>query len=152
MSTERNKAVVQSFYEHFGASDRGPLEQVLARDLAVYAHGAEDPQGLSAHLDGIRTWTQAFEDSRYTIEAQVAEGDLVATRVVLSAAHARGPFMGVPPSGRPVRVAGMSFERVTDGKIRERHVAFDRLGLLRQLGLLPTPGEEPSSSQVHGLR
>lgn len=37
---------------------------------------------------------------------------------------------------------GITIERIKDGKIVERWVSQDRLGLMQQLGLAPQPGAE----------
>jgi len=45
--------------------------------------------------------------------------------------------MGVPPTGRRVRVVGIGIDRFRDGKMIERWVQYDSAGLLQQLGALP---------------
>jgi len=51
-----------------------------------------------------------------------------------------GSLLGMPPSGRPVEVTGMSIERFAGGQIVESWVNFDLLGLLQQVGAVPAPG------------
>jgi predicted ester cyclase len=40
-----------------------------------------------------------------------------------------------------VRVGGISIFRLADGKIAEQWEQLDRLALMQQLGVLPTPGQ-----------
>lgn len=44
-----------------------------------------------------------------------------------------GTFLGIPPTGRPFRVSGIGLFRIADGRVAERWLEFDGLGLLRQL-------------------
>ena len=138
MTTEQNKAVVRRFFEAFEANDQATLNEVLAPDLVAYSHGPPGPQNREVHLQNIRMWNAAFE-THFTIEEQIAEGDRVATRVTMRALHNRGEFQGLPPDGKEIVVGGINFERIQDGKIVERRVGGDWLGMMQQLGLVPPP-------------
>jgi predicted ester cyclase len=139
MSTEQNKTVVRRFFEAFRASDPEALKAILSPDLVAYSHGAPGPQSREVHIQGILGWNAAF-DTQFTIEEQLAEGDLVATRTTMRAVHDGGEFMGLPPSGKEVEIAGMTIERVRDGRIVERRAIGDYLSMYQQLGLIPEPG------------
>jgi predicted ester cyclase len=85
----------------------------------------------------------AFPDYHRTIEAQIAEGDLVVTRWTARGTH-RGPFRSgvlgrtLTPTGRAVDVPGISIHRVAGGRIVQSWVqGNDSAQLLRQLGALP---------------
>ena len=79
-----------------------------------------------------------FSGWNITLEDQIAEGDKVATRWAASATHT-GPLMGMPPTGKKVRVTGVNVARFAAGKIAESWFNFDMLTLLRQVGAIPTP-------------
>jgi predicted ester cyclase len=53
----------------------------------------------------------------------------------------RGELLGIPPTGKQVRVGGISIFRLAGGKIAEQWEQLDRLALMHQLGALPTPGQ-----------
>jgi predicted ester cyclase len=64
----------------------------------------------------------------------IAEGDLVATRLIVRGTHT-GFHPRMPlPTGRSFEVEQMWTFTVTDGKIREIRAVSDRLGLFIQLG------------------
>jgi predicted ester cyclase len=90
-------------------------------------------------LQGLGMISAAFSDSHYTVEDQIAEGDKVATRPTWRAIHSAGDFQGLPPAGKQVVVLGISIERIQDGKIVERWVSYDQIGMMQQLGLIPPP-------------
>jgi predicted ester cyclase len=58
--------------------------------------------------------------------------------VVLEGRHT-GDALGVPATGRRVRVAGITISRIVNGQIVEGWNSWDQLGLLRQIGALPGP-------------
>jgi len=51
-----------------------------------------------------------------------------------------GELMGVPPTGKEIRFTGINIFRIVDGKIEEQWVESDALGLMQQLGIVPSPG------------
>jgi steroid delta-isomerase-like uncharacterized protein len=137
MTTEQNKAVVRRFFEAFEADDQAALNELLAPDLVAYSHGGPGPQTREAHVQGIRMWNAAFSDTRFTIHEQIAEGDMVATRETMRSVHSRADFQGLPPTGKEITTSAVSIERIKDGKIVERRVISDFLGVMQQLGLVP---------------
>lgn len=79
-----------------------------------------------------------FPDFEATVEDVVAEGDTVAMRVTLRVTH-EGEFMRTEPTGNSFEVQNTVFTRIEDGKIAERWVQPDTLGMLRQLGIVEFP-------------
>ena len=134
MTTDDNKAVVRRFYQAFEANDLEALQDVLAPELVAYNL---NPQNRDEHLQGIRGWNAIFSDNQFEILDQIAEGDMVASHVILRSTHSKANFQGVPPSGKQIVTPAVSIERIKDGKIVERRVYSDRLGMMRQLGLIP---------------
>jgi predicted ester cyclase len=118
---------------------RTALEQVCARgdmDLApsCYAADFEDHVGRLEYrgLDGVERSTALyralFDDLSFEVVEQVAEGDKVASRFVLSGVN----------RGRRVRTWGIVISRLRDGRIVEDWASFDGVDLLRQLGVWRT--------------
>ncbi len=73
-----------------------------------------------------------------TIEDITAEGDKVWARLTARGTH-RGPFMGLPPTGRPIEIDVIDICRFEGGQLVEHWGVPDRFGMLEQLGLLPGP-------------
>lgn len=48
-------------------------------------------------------------------------------------------FQGIPPTGKRVVVRVIWIDRVLDGRIAQRWGQVDMLGVMRQLGAIPTP-------------
>ena len=73
-------------------------------------------------------YRRLFDDLAFEVVDQVAEGDRVASRWVLTGSN----------RGRPVRLWGITISRLRDGRIVEDWSAFDGLELLRALGVWRT--------------
>lgn len=69
----------------------------------------------------------------------ICDGAWVANHFAISGVH-RGPLMGVPATGRPFRINGVSMFRFgSNNKVVERRVAIDLYGLMVQIGAVPPP-------------
>ena len=139
MTTDENKAVVRRFYKAFEENDLDALKDVLAPELVAYNL---NQQNREDHLNGILGWNSMFSDNRFEIIYQIAEGDLVASHVILHSTHSKADFQGVQPTGKQIHIGATSIERVQNGKIVERRVYSDRLGMLQQIGvgMMPQTG------------
>jgi len=130
-----DKTVSRRFTELFNSDDTSLADDVFAPDVVF--HGlAPDMRGIDAAKAFVARFRSAFPDNRSTVEAQIAEGDTVATRWRARGTH-QGPFGSLPATGRPVDIGGVTIERFTDGRIAEVWVVMDELGLMRQLGVVP---------------
>ena len=145
MSTEDNKALVRRWYEEFNQRNLARVDELFTPDYVYHnppttLHGREEfKQFLSLYLT-------AFPDARFTVEDELAEGDLVASRSTLRGTH-QGEFMGIPPTGKPVTVTGMSIDRIVGGKFVEGWLNFDALGMLQQLGVIGGTGDAATNAR-----
>jgi len=53
-----------------------------------------------------------------------------------------GSFAGMPPTGKRVTVSYIDMVRFADGKLAEHWGQMDQLGMMQQLGVIPTPGQQ----------
>jgi steroid delta-isomerase-like uncharacterized protein len=139
MSAEENKAVVRHF---FAAADEQRLEVVadlLASDYRLRFDGNPE-MDRQAGLGFFAAFLAAFPDIRHEVQDQLAEGDRVATRIVVRGTH-QAEFMGIPATGKAIAIGAINVVRLDHGKIAEHWVNSDALGMLQQLGVVPGPGE-----------
>ena len=118
------------------------LDTLNAHDIpagrALYAEDARllAASGHQLDLDGLdrmfKMSLEAFPDMRITVQRWVEQGDTVVTEEVMEGTH-KGPFAGLAPSGRQVRLSMVHVNRVEDGRIVERIAYHDTAGILRQL-------------------
>ena len=141
MSTEENKAIVRRFVEE--AQGRGNY-QVIDEVVAPTFINQSAPPGFPADREGVRAtfdlFRAAFPDLTVVIHDQIAEGDKVVTRKTFQGTH-QGEFMGIPPTGRKVTIGVTDILRVHEARIVEHWGQVDMLGLMQQLGVIPSPGQ-----------
>jgi predicted ester cyclase len=87
------------------------------------------------------TYREAFPDLQTTIEDMVAEGDKVVVRFRGRGTHQGETEAFGPPTGKRMEMTGITINRVSDGKIVEAWTNSDALGMMQQLGLIPSPEE-----------
>jgi steroid delta-isomerase-like uncharacterized protein len=99
-----------------------------------------------AAMRGTVAWlTDQYPDLRMEVEAMIAEGDLVAARVLT-----RGTFLGrseggPPATGRAFAARQTHWFRIADGKLAEHWATRDDLTAMIQTGIIRPPGSSPSS-------
>ena len=140
MTNEEHKAIVRRFIKAFETNDQATIKEVLAPDYMAHGAGAPGPLDRETVAQRISIFTAAISDLHVTIEDQIVEGDKIVSRFTWRGTHT-GDFFGLAPTGKPVVVSAVSIERIKDDKIVERWFSQDDLGLMQQLGAIPTPGE-----------
>jgi steroid delta-isomerase-like uncharacterized protein len=141
VSTEENKATFRRYVEEVGnAGNLDLADDVFDRYLAHQPDGSvleRGPEDVKRFMGEFRS---AFPDFHSTIEDQIAEGDRVVTRWRMRGTH-QGEFRGIAPTGKELDITGIGIFRFSDGKVVESWDNFDQLGMMRQLGMVPEPGQ-----------
>ncbi|MBI3530449.1 MAG: ester cyclase [Betaproteobacteria bacterium] len=131
---EKNKRLVRRLYED--CINPGKVE-LLAQLIADDFVGGRGEKGPSEFANTIVALRNGFPDIQFDLEDLIAEGDRVAVRWKFQATH-MGPFAGFPPSQKQVTQTAIVIYQVRDGKIIRAWLQPDRLGLLQQIGALPS--------------
>ena len=142
MSLEDVKAVARSYFEKLtnkrdvGFADRLFTDDIAFHDPAIVPDG--EAHGLAEVKRFFSVFFTAFPDLHFTMEDFFAEGDRAAIRFTWTGTH-RAEFLGLRLTEKHVSVPGIDIFHITDGRIAEVRVAFDRLTLLQQLGGIRHP-------------
>ena len=139
MSSDQNKAIVRRAFEEPWKGNLDVIDELIASDYI--GHDPVDPEplrGPEGVKEFVTTYRSAFPDAQITVEQQLAEGDLVATRWTARGTH-EGELMGIQPTGKQVTVSGLTISRLANDKIVEEFQNWDTLGMLQQLGAVPAP-------------
>lgn len=133
---------LQSLVEQALAHLANPATRDRYFDLyaeSVVLHGYE---GVPPGLDGVKAFYQtiftAFPDLTVHAHDFVEQPNKLAVRFVLTGTH-HGPFQGIPPTGRPIQVPGITILRFENAQCVERWSELNSLLLLTQLGAFPPP-------------
>ena len=140
MSAEENKAIVRRYLdEAWTKRNVNIIDELMASDYARYLPGLDKPLDREGQKQRIAGFHKAMPDMVFIVDDLFAEGDRVVFRVTLRGTH-QGAFMGVAPGGKQLTVTAIDIARLENGKIVDHWGQMDMLGLMRQLGLVPTPG------------
>ncbi|RKH59292.1 ester cyclase [Corallococcus llansteffanensis] len=120
------------------------VDELFSEDAVI--HSRHVPPALRQGREGIRAYgaslQQAFPDLRFVNEvvADDENGEFVAIIYKFRGTNT-GSFMGLPATGKRIEMGGADVFRIVDGKIRELYLEQDLVGLMQQLGVIPTrPG------------
>jgi len=132
---ERNKEAVRKFFKEIWCDhDESAIDRYIAADAA-----GNDPGfgiGRESFRKQWKKWLIGFPDICLSVEELVAEGDTVVSRWTLTGTHT-GPYLGVAPTGKKVKVSGMSLDHLKDGVVVAGCDRWDNLGFRQQIGLIP---------------
>lgn len=130
-----NKEKIQQSFDCINQRNFDLLNQIISpnyvnHDMPAPAPG---PEGLKAVLGA---FIQGFPDMQIVLEAKIAEGELVCTRGYFTGTH-KGEFMGIPATGKAVKINYIDIWRFQEGLAVENWVRLDNMGMMQQLGLVP---------------
>ena len=100
----------------------------------VYRSPDQELHGQKALEALFTSYRRGLPDLNATIDDLIVSGDKVAIAITLSGTHT-GDLMGIPATGKPLKVHGMVLSRLADGKIVEEWEILDMRGMLQQLGV-----------------
>jgi steroid delta-isomerase-like uncharacterized protein len=135
-ATSAGEEIVRRWVDVWNERDLDAVDDLLAPEFVRHDPNSPEVRGPAAERQFIELYLTAFPDLQFTIEELVSNGDTVAVRLTAVGTQ-RGELLGLPPTGKTVRIAVMEMYRIADGRIAEQWVVMDALGLLKQLGALP---------------
>jgi len=140
---EANKALTLRYWEE--VANKGNLdliEEICAPDYVCHEvdQDIRGPEGVRQFIFMLRA---AFPDLHVTVEDVIAEGNKIVQRWTGRGTH-QGALMGIAPTGNRVSVVGITISRFKGGKVSEEWEVYDMMGMMQQLGVIP------SSEQVVG--
>ena len=140
MTAEENEEVVTRFLEAVHAGDDAAAADLTAEGIEYYAPAKGEREGdAEGFLRGQRA---SFPDATMTVDLLVAEGDTVAAHISWSGtlqgetAMVSGQEVSIPEGQRDAEWVGALFFQVECGKIAEVWPVIDRLGHLRDVGVV----------------
>ena len=148
---EQNKGLVRRWFKEVWNEGREATIDELFSDAGVgYGLGDTETEvrGRAQFKVFVRNLRGSLPDIHISVEDIMGEDDKVMVRILLEGTHS-GSGLGVPPSGRRIRIAGIVLVRISKGQIVEGWNSWDQLGLLRQIGALPSAKGEDQFLSTH---
>jgi len=139
MTIENNRRTMLRFTEFINTASEQLAAELISPNAIFHVPGRAEPmRGPAGYLAIIGMMRGGFPDIQWTLEETICEGDKVAARFTMRGTH-RGPFMGVPPTGKKIEVQAMNLYRISGGQFVEERGQPDLLALLQQIGAAPAP-------------
>jgi len=146
MSIEDNKATVRWLIEAHNRQDAAGAASCFAPGATNHGRAA-GPEGMEAVY---RDLYVTFPDFHWALQVLFAEDDWVAAKVLHSGTHLGTPSLpvfgglihGEEPTGKTMSVHNIHLYRMESALIAEHSAVRDDLGMMQQLGLLPTTTHE----------
>jgi steroid delta-isomerase-like uncharacterized protein len=140
VSDAANRALIERLYdEGWNANNLAVYDEIVTVDFVDH----QAIPGMAPGREGFKQlqaiFRTAFPDVRVNYEGIISEGDKVSCRWTSTGTH-RGDLFGIPATGKSVKVTATVLYRVADGRLAEGWINRDDLGMMRQLGVIPTPG------------
>jgi steroid delta-isomerase-like uncharacterized protein len=150
MSTPTDpRALLERLYEALNQHDLDAFCELLAEDYVD--HGDDPPTvGRQAMRQHLAAFVSAFPDLHTSLDQVIvdADGETVGSRTTTTGTH-QGELMGIPATGRHIRVPAVDLIRLSGGRFAERWGGLDTFSLLRQLGAVGAHTGAPASSGAH---
>jgi steroid delta-isomerase-like uncharacterized protein len=141
MPVEQNIELMQRWFREVWNEGKTQTVYELFSPDGV-ARGQAGPQaeihGPAEFVQFAKLIRAAFPDITTTIEDAFGAADKVVVRWSAVMTHS-GDGLGLPPTGKPVRIGGISIARFLHGKIVEGWDNWDQLAMLEQIGAYKQP-------------
>jgi predicted ester cyclase len=142
MTPDEKRALIYRLVDAHNRHDTEAAMACFVPDISNHGRAA-GREGMARIYESLYT---AFPDYHFDVELLLVDGDWV-TAVYRQTGTHQGvpelPVLGgllteVPPTGKPVAVLNIHVYRIEGGLIAEHRAVRDDLGMMQQLGLLPT--------------
>jgi steroid delta-isomerase-like uncharacterized protein len=136
---EKNREVTRRCFEEVLSDGRlETIDEIMRPDVVFNIATIPDGvHGINAYKDFVRGLRVAFPDGVFSIDRQIiAEETRTAVYWSFKGTH-KGPFLGVPPTGKVVTDQGIDIIHFASGKITDIWANEDAFGLMKQLGVIP---------------
>ena len=147
-----NKAISRRyFYQVMNGMNEAAAYEILDKDFVFTLPTHPEPfKGPDGFLGLTKMLHSAFPDFYINPQEMVAGGDWVVTRWIGGGTHTGGPLVtvkgDVEASGNFFEIDGMTWHTIKDGKITESIGHEDTLGLMMQLGVIPSEAPAPDTT------
>lgn len=141
-SVNTNKEIAQRICVEINQKNVDALDELIAADVVTHGDALiPTVWGREAVKNGIKALLAAFPNVQFTVERLFAEADKVVVHVRANGTHT-GAWLGAAPTNRDMVWNASAIARFVDSKLVEVWIIQDELGMMQQLGLVPTPAPQ----------
>ena len=136
MSANENITIARQFFAEQDRRKGPPPDELCAPGYTMHVPSFP-PMDRASHAELGKAFYAAFPDLRQTIEDAFATDEQAALRFTITGTH-QGELMGMPPTGKHIAISAIAMFRIVEGKVVELHEIFDQMGMMQQIGAIPS--------------
>jgi steroid delta-isomerase-like uncharacterized protein len=129
-----SRTIIQRFIEEIlNQKNLAVADEIVAENFVELDPFSGQAQGRQGLKDVLGMFFVGFPDMHWVIEKLIAEGDKVMTRFTWTGSQ-KGAFMGIPATGKLVKVKGVVIDRVIEGWLVDSRILMDSMGRMERSG------------------
>ncbi len=138
MVVQKKEVIVRWFLDEAYNKRNLAIGDELLADYCVFHALPKAIQGIAGWKLYATAFLTAFpDDLQVTVDDLFTNADKVAVRWTAQGTH-RGPLRGIAPTGKQVKWLGVALYYFAGGKIKEVWGLNNALGMLQQIGAIPS--------------
>jgi steroid delta-isomerase-like uncharacterized protein len=130
-----NIEIITRFEHAFRAADQATIDELCDPGLVDHNPAPGHEPTLAGFKQKVAGFKAIFPDLEEDLQDIIASDDTVATRWAVTGSQQQ-EFMTIPGSGQKIRVEGMNFYRLKDGRVTDIWTQFDGVAMMQQLGAI----------------
>jgi steroid delta-isomerase-like uncharacterized protein len=138
MASKNKRLLLRVFMELWNDGKLAVADEIFAPEYVNHDPASPDfgtgPEGVK---QTVTLYRNAFPDLLFTIEHMIETEQFITTRFTSRGTH-KGELRGIPATNGSIQVDGIVIHRISGGRIVEGWAVWDALGLMQQLGVIPT--------------
>ncbi len=151
VTEEEMIARVERELEIWNAGNLASVDELFAPEFVSHNYATiEEEVGLDALKEGITSMRTTLPDINMTYDEIIIMGDKTVTRWTMTGTNT-GPMQAsegeLPPTGKKIRLSGVTISRRVNEKIVEEWIYFNVLDMVIQLGWTITPPAPPEPEE-----
>jgi steroid delta-isomerase-like uncharacterized protein len=132
--SERNKSIAHSYFKAYETDDIEAVMKFIAPNYVLHPGGNGEPMNSDERERDEMIFFSAFSNIKTVVEDQIAEGEKVASRIMMRCTHS-GKYSGVPATGKRIVIPYIDILHIEAGKIVEEWVEFDTMSIVKQISV-----------------
>lgn len=134
MEAEQNKIIARRYIEEVWSDGKIEAADAIINEDFLFHGPIREVEGIEAFKQFVAAIHSTFPDINFIVEDLAAEEEKVAIRWEMTGTH-NSEFMGIAGTGKQFTVKGVTFARLSNEKMSEAWLYWDRLGMVEQLGV-----------------
>jgi predicted ester cyclase len=151
LTEEDAKVLADKVLEIWNDGNLALIEEIYSPEIVV--HTSSSPVDMVG-FEGVTGWVTvtrtAFPDFHMTFDEIIVKDDKLFTRWAATGIHTgifQMPSGELPPTNMPIKVSGLSIDKIENGKFVDELVVFNVLEMLQQLGFTLAPPQPPEEME-----